>query len=219
MEVSFLARTPLFRGCPESDIEIMARRLFFRTARYPKGVVIFREGSAVSDIALILSGSVRIEYNDFWGNKSILGMAAAGDIFGEAYACSPGEPMLVDAVAGGDCEILFVPAARLLGSGELCGSRNQVIQNLLAISARKNLQLSRRSLHTAPKTIRGRLMSYFSQQVAAQGSGRIRIPFDRQQLADYLNVDRSALSKELGKMKREGLLDYRKNEFTLESRP
>ena len=126
--------------------------------------------------------------------------------------------MLVDAVAEGDCEILLVSLDRLLDSGLASESQNQVVRNLLKISARKNLQLSRRSLHTAPKTIRGRLMSYFSQQTAAQGSTSMRLPFDRQQLADYLNVDRSALSKELGKMKREGLLDYHSNVFVLKGR-
>ena len=85
------------------------------------------------------------------------------------------------------------------------------------ISAGKNLQLSRRSLHTSPKTIRGRLSSYFSQQVSAQGSNKIVIPFDRQQLADYLNLDRSALSKELGKMKNDGLIEYHKNTFLIKT--
>lgn len=218
MDVSFLAGTPLFQGCPEEAIKALARQLLFRWARYQKGSVIFREGTAVSDLALVRSGSVQIEYNDFWGNRSILGVVEPGGVFAEAYACIPGEPMLVDAVAGEACEILFVSLDRLLDSGLVCESQNQVVRNLLKISARKNLQLSWRSLHTAPKTIRGRLMSYFSQQTAAQGSTSIRLPFDRQQLADYLNVDRSALSKELGKMKREGLLDYHKNVFELKGR-
>ncbi len=78
------------------------------------------------------------------------------------------------------------------------------------------MELSKRSLHTSPKTIRGRLLSYFSQQIPAQGSNKITIPFDRQQLADYLNLDRSALSKELGKMRRDGLLEYHKNTFEIE---
>lgn len=218
MDVSFLAGTPLFQGCPEEAIEALARQRLFRWARYQKGSVIFREGTVVSDLALVRSGSVQIEYNDFWGNRSILGVVEPGGVFAEAYACIPGEPMLVDAVAEGDCEILLVSLDRLLDSALASESQNQVVRNLLKISARKNLQLSRRSLHTAPKTIRGRLMSYFSQQTAAQGSTSIRLPFDRQQLADYLNVDRSALSKELGKMKREGLLDYHRNVFVLKGR-
>lgn len=215
MDIHLIAQTALFRGCPETAIETMARQLPFRTARYRKGAVILRAGVLVSDIALVLSGSVQIEHNDVWGNKSILGIVEAGGVFAEAYACIPGEPMLVDAVAGGDCEILFVSVPGLFSPHMACESQSRVIQNLVTISARKNLQLSRRSLHTSPKTIRGRLMSYFSQQIAAQGSNTIQIPFDRQQLADYLNVDRSALSKELGKMKREGLLDYHKNVFAL----
>lgn len=97
----------------------------------------------------------------------------------------------------------------------VCGSQNKLIQNLVMISAEKKLQLSRRSMHTAPKTIRGRLFSYFSQQVSAQGSSKIAIPFDRQQLADYLNLDRSALSKELGKMRKDGLIAYNKNTFEI----
>jgi CRP-like cAMP-binding protein len=85
----------------------------------------------------------------------------------------------------------------------------------VVISARKNLQLSRRSLHTSPKTIRGRLFSYFDKEIAIQKSTQIIIPFNRQQLADYLNLDRSALSKELGRMKKDGLIDYHKNKFII----
>ena len=122
---------------------------------------------------------------------------------------------MVDAVANEDCEILFVNVPRLFMPCPVCKSQNRLIQNLVIISARKNLQLSKRSLHTSPKTIRGRLLSYFSQQVSAQGSSKITIPFDRQQLADYLNLDRSALSKELGKMRKDGLIEYNKNTFEI----
>ena len=117
--------------------------------------------------------------------------------------------------ANEDSDILFINVPGLFSFGPLWESQNRLIQNLLMISAEKNLQLSRRSLHTSPKTIRGRLFSYFSQQVSAQGSSRITIPFDRQQLADYLNLDRSALSKELGKMKRDGLIAYHRNRFEI----
>ena len=125
--------------------------------------------------------------------------------------------MMVDAVANEDCDILFVSVPRLFTPCSVCSSQNRVIRNLVMISAGKNLQLSRHSLHTSPKTIRGRLSSYFSQQVSAQGSNRIVIPFDRQQLADYLNLDRSALSKELGKMRDDGLIEYKKNVFVIKT--
>ena len=211
----FISKTALFRGCSDEDISKMAKHLDFRTVKYGKGDMILSAGDIVTDIGLVLSGSVWIEHTDLWGNKSILGIAPAGGVFAESYACIPNEPMMVDAVANEDCEILFISVPRLFMPCPVCGSQNRLIQNLVMISARKNLQLSKRSLHTSPKTIRGRLFSYFSQQVSAQGSSKIVIPFDRQQLADYLNVDRSALSKELGKMRNDGLIEYNKNTFKI----
>ncbi len=213
LDLRFISNTELFRGCTEEDISGLAEHLKFRTVRYKKGTVIFGEGAVVTDLGLVLSGSVRIEHNDFWGNKSILGIVEAGGVFAEAYACIPDEAMLTGVVANEDCEILFISVSRLFGSGEEFTGRNHLIRNLVMISARKNLQLSGRSLHTSPKTVRGRLLSYFSQQISAQGSRAIQIPFDRQQLADYLNLDRSALSKELGRMKKDGILEYHKNSF------
>lgn len=193
----------------------MAKHLDFRTVKQKKGDVILNAGSIVTDIGLVLSGSVRIEHTDLWGNKSILGITPAGGVFAESYACIPNEPMMVDAIANEDCDILFINVPKLFIPCSVCLSQNRLIQNLVMISAGKNLQLSRRSLHTSPKTIRGRLFSYFSQQVSAQGSRKIVIPFDRQQLADYLNLDRSALSKELGKMRNDGLIEYNKNTFEI----
>ena len=217
MILSFISKTALFRGCSEEDILNMSKHLDFRTNRYGKGDVIFSAGSIVTDIGLVLSGSVRIEHTDLWGNKSILGITPAGGVFAESYACIPNEQMMVDAVAHEDCDILFISVPRLFTPCSVCCSQNKLIQNLVIISAKKNLQLSSRSLHTSPKTIRGRLFSYFSQQVSAQGSNKILIPFNRQQLADYLNLDRSALSKELGKMKHDGLIEYNKNTFTIKT--
>lgn len=193
----------------------MTKHLDFRTVKQKKGDVILNAGSIVTDIGLVLSGSVRIEHTDLWGNKSILGITPAGGVFAESYACIPNEPMMVDAIANEDCDILFINVPKLFIPCSVCLSQNRLIQNLVMISAGKNLQLSRRSLHTSPKTIRGRLFSYFSQQVSAQGSRKIVIPFDRQQLADYLNLDRSALSKELGKMRNDGLIEYNKNTFEI----
>ena len=213
--LNFISKTSLFRGCSEEDILNMAKHLDFRTDEYKKGDIILGVGSIVTDIGLVLSGSVRIEYTDLWGNKSILGITSAGGVFAESYACIPNEPMMVDAVANEDCRILSISVPKLFTPCPACGSQNRLIQNLVMISAEKNLQLSRRSMHTSPKTIRGRLFSYFSQQVSTQGSSKIVIPFDRQQLADYLNLDRSALSKELGKMRDDGLIEFNRNIFEI----
>ena len=206
--MSFISKTALFQGCSEEEIMNMSKHLDFRTNSYRKGQVIFGMGSVVTDIGLVLSGSVRIEHTDLWGNKSILGITPAGGVFAESYACIPNEPMMVDAVANEDCDILFISVPKLFTPCSVCVSQNRLIHNLVMISAGKNLQLSRRSLHTSPKTIRGRLSSYFS---------KIIIPLDRQQLADYLNLDRSALSKELGKMRNDGLIEYHKNTFVIKT--
>ena len=178
--------------------------------------MIFRAGEVVRSIGLVLSGSVNIENDDVWGNKSILDNIGPGQVFAETYACVPGEPMMVSVVASENVEVLFLNVSQGLQtcSGE-CHYHGQLIQNLLTISAQKNLNLSRRIFHTTSKSIRGRLLSYLSYQAARQGSLQFFIPFNRQQLADYLSVDRSAMSNELSKMQKEGLLTVDRNYFVL----
>lgn len=215
MDYDFISKTALFNGCPSEDIQRLSKHLNFRIMKYKKRNIIFSEGSIINDICIVLSGSVRVEHNDILGNKSILNIFEKGGVFAEAYACIPNEPLMIDVVANEDCEILFISIPKLFCPCNECHFQNQVIQNLVIIGARQNLQLSRRILHTTSKSIRGRLLSYFSQQIVSQGSNKIIIPFDRQQLADYLNLDRSALSKELGKMKKEGLIEYNKNFFDI----
>lgn len=215
MNFHFIANTELFRGCSEEDVRNMAEHLDFRKTSYKKGAVIYEEGTVVTDIGLVLSGSVQIGHYDFWGNQSILGIVHTGGVFAEAYACIPKERLMIRVMANEPCEILFISVPKLFTPCTACSHWHRLIQNLVTISAQKNLQLSRRSLHTSPKTIRERLLSYFSQLMAEQGSSKILLPFDRQQLADYLNLDRSALSKELGKMKKDGLITYRKNQVEI----
>lgn len=215
MNFTFISKTALFQGCQEKDIKQMAKHLNFKTVSYKKRDVIFRVSDIVTEIGLVLSGSVQIEHNDFFGNKSILTIVDAGGVFAEAYACVPNEPLMIDVIANDDCEILFISVSKLFEPCSQCDSRNRLIQNLVLISAQKNLQLSKHNIHTTSKTIRGRLMSYFSEQISAQDSNKITVPFDRQQLADYLNIDRSALSKELIKMKKDGLIEYHKNVFEI----
>lgn len=148
---------------------------------------------------------MHIEHLDVWGSKTLLGQAQEGDLFAETYACLPHEPMLVQVTAASDGEALFLDGALLLAPGSEPW-RQQLTRNLLEIAARKNLELARRNLYTAPKTIRGRVTAYFSALAVKSGSLRFTLPYDRQQLADYLGVDRSALSSTLSQMQRDGLL-------------
>lgn len=218
MDYQFLSRTVLFRGSEPEQVKEMLKCFYAREKHYQKGEIVLYMGDLVKDLGIVLSGSVTIERDDLWGNRSIFGHAEPGQIFAETYACVSEEPLMVNVVADQDSDILFLDIGRVLTTCQTtCTHHSQLIRNLLLASARKNLGLSERIMHTSPKSIRGRLISYFSAQAARAGSQSFAIPFNRQQLADYLEVDRSALSAELGKMKREGLLDFWKNQFVLKA--
>lgn len=161
------------------------------------------------------SGSVNVESNDLWGNKSILSHVEAGQAFAETYALC-GEPLMVDVAAAEPCEILWLDLVPMMQQQNTAASwYPKFLHNLLLLSMQKNLALSQRIRCTTPKSARGRLLTYLSAQAVRAGSTHFSIPFDRQQLADYLNLDRSALSKELGKMRDDGLIRCRKNKFEL----
>ena len=216
MDLNFLSKTVLFREMSEEDIENMLDSLDVKQRHFSKGDVIFQAGDVTQSLGLVLSGNVNIENDDVWGNKSILDNIGPGQVFAETYACISGEPMMVSVVASEAVDILFLNVGQGIQSSSGANPGwGRLIQNLLAISAQKNLNLSRRIFHTAPKSIRGRLLSYLSYQAARQGSLQFTIPFNRQQLADYLSVDRSAMSNELSKMQREGLLTVNRNYFVL----
>ena len=216
MDTKFLANTILFRGVSPGEIETMLGCLGAETRRYAKGETIYRAGDVVSAIGLVLSGRASIEIDDVWGNKSILDHVQPGQVFAESYACVPGEPLMNSVVAAEHTEILFLDVGRVLHiCGNACGFHNKLVRNLLFIASRKNLNLSRRSILTSAKSIRSRLLSYLSYEATARGSREFTIPFNRQQLADYLNVDRSAMSNELGKMQKDGLLEVERSHFRL----
>ena len=216
MNCAFLAGTQLFHGIREDEVLQMLPCVGAREKKFKKGELVLRAGEAVHEVGLVVSGSVNIVANFYWGASSIFGHIAVGDMFAENYAAIPGRELLNDVVAAEDTEVVMLDMRKLLTTcSHACPFHQRTIDNLLRILAQKNLNLSRRMMHTAPKTIRGRLLSYLSEQASEAGSPHFTIPFSRQQLADYLGVDRSALSNELSKMAGEGLIDYRKNEFTL----
>ena len=209
----------LFDGISEAEWKSMQELPCMRQKGFEKGTVIFRAGSTVSEIGAVRSGSVNIESNDFWGNRSILSNIPAGQIFAETYALCR-EPLMVDVTAAEHCEILFFNLRILTDDSHAgCSWQHKLIKNILYASVQKNMALSRRIFCTTPKSIRARLLTYLSYEARKAGCTTFRIPFNRQQLADYLNLDRSALSKELGHMRKEGLLEFHKNQFTLKDLP
>lgn len=216
MDYNFLTKTFLFRGVSEIELKEMLNCLKSFTKTYEKGEIIYHQGDYIHHMGVVLSGSINIENNDIWGNANILSNVQTGQIFAETYACLPQNPLMVTVVACEKAEILFLNVQGLLNTcSNSCTHHNRLIQNLLQVTAQKNLSLSQKIFHTSPKSIRGKLLSYLSQEALENGSPNFAIPFNRQQLADYLNVERSALSNELSKMKAEKFLDYEKNNFTL----
>ena len=207
-----LKDSALFQGLSEGERETALRALSVTERNYQKGKRIFSAGDIVDRMGLVISGSVTIESSDLWGNRTILSHIAPGQFFAETYALLKGEPMLVDVCVNEESRILFLRLDTLQSAEPWTA---KITRNLLTISARKNLTLSLRSFHTAPKTVRERVTAYLNTEALRQRSRAFRIPYDRQQLADYLNLDRTALSKELGRMRDDGLIEFRKNHFVL----
>lgn len=215
-----LTQTSLFSGISQADLSNLLSCLATVERRYSKGAVILAEGEPTQWMGLVLEGRAIISCADVWGKSSILGFAEPGAVFGEAYACVPGEALLISVCAAEETRVLFLNVGKLLTvCGNACPFHARLIRNLLSISAGKNLQLSRRIFHTTPKSIRGRLLSYFSECAKKSGSLTFTLPFNRQQLADYLGVDRSAMSSELSKMQRDGLIQVQGGTITMLPQP
>ena len=213
MDISVLSGSALFNGFDETEVNNLLGSLNAREKRFRKGAMIFHSGDVISTLCFVITGSVTIESNDMWGNRTILNLVSKGQFFAESYALLPDEPMLVDVCANADCTIDYLDMKSV---GRLDESmRVRLLANLLTITTRKNLHLSSRSFHTAPRQVRGRIMAYLNTVSVQKNSREFDIPFDRQQLADYLNVERSVLSNELSKMQKDGLIRCRKNHFEI----
>ena len=215
MDIHELSSSPLFRGIPEYDLEPCIRSLQAKEKKYKKGSIILHAGSTTKNLGLVLSGSVTIESNDVWGNCTILSHIGPGQVFAETYALLPESVMLVDVRANENCRILFLQVSRLIEYSIRNSWDEKLIKNLLSVSSQKNLTLSGRSFHTSPKSARGRILSYLNTVSLQENSREFDIPFNRQQLADYLNLERTNMSKELSRMQREGMIEFRKNHFKL----
>lgn len=206
----------LFQGISPKEEAQVLRCLAAIEREYPKDALILQAGEQLSAMGLVLEGSVQILRENYWGDRQILSAVGKGQLFGESYALLPKVPLMVSVQAAEDARVLFLRVDRLLTPcGHACSFHSRLLHNLLAILAGKNLALTRKIDHVSKKTIREKVLAYLWDQAVLQNSRSFSIPFNRQQLADYLAVDRSALSAELSKMRRDGLIDCWKNHFTL----
>ena len=206
----------LFSGISDEELAAMLSCLGARIDTFPKGSRLLRAGEAVEEVGLVLAGSALIVQEDIWGNRNILSKAGPGQTFAAAYACAPGSRLNAGVIAETPVTVLFLNIKRVLNvCPSTCAHHSRIIRNLLHELAEKDLRFSEKLTHMGQRTTRSKIMSYLSAEAQRLGTYEFDVPFSRQQLADYLGVERSGLSLELGKMKKDGLLDYHKSHFIL----
>ncbi|MDR0355496.1 MAG: Crp/Fnr family transcriptional regulator [Deltaproteobacteria bacterium] len=211
-----LIKTPLFQGIAEEELAslIKCAGCIFRS--YKKGEAVFQAGDFVREIGLVISGCVHIVKNDAFGNSNIFAEAASGEMFAESFVCGGLGLLPMTVLAAKDAEVMFFDFQRIITTcSSACMFHTILIRNMVGIFARKNMLLTEKMDHITKRTTREKLLSYLSEQSARQGRRSFEIPFNRQELADYLSVDRSALSAEMSKLKAEAVIMYKKNHFEL----
>lgn len=214
--IPVLKHTQLFAGVGEEEISAMLGCLQAKLCTYKKGEYVFRQGEHPGDISVLVDGSLHIQKDDFWGNRSIITSVGVGEMFGEAYVTPGSDALPNDVVAVSDSSVIFFDVRRILTTcSSACRFHSMVVKNLFFAISDKNRQLMQKLGHMSKRTTREKLISYLSEEANRQNSSTFSIPFNRQQMADFLSVDRSAMSNELSKMRDEGLLEFERNRFTL----
>ena len=214
--IEILKQTQLFAGIEDNELSAMLDCLQATIKTYKKGEYIFREGDYIDKITVLVQGKLIIQKDDFWGNRSIVSAIRVGEMFGEAYATPDSGAILNDVIAEECSTVISFNIYKLLTvCPSSCRFHSIVIQNLFFAISEKNRKLVQKIGYMSTRSTHAKLLSYLSDEAKKQRSNNFTIPFNRQQLADFLSVDRSAMSKELCKMRDEGLILFDKNRFRL----
>ena len=214
--LEILKKCPLFDKIGEEDLLRMLTCLGAKVDFFDKKYTVFSEGSPAKYIGIVLSGSAQIVQVDYYGNRSILSRIHQSELFAEAFACAEVASMPVSVIADEPCDVMFIDCSHILHiCSNGCGFHHQLIYNLMKDLAQKTLLFHQRIEITSKRSTREKLLAYLAAEARKHNSHRFDIPFDRQELADYLEVERSGLSAEISKMKKEGLIDNTKNHFVL----
>lgn len=214
--LSTLKNSELFNNMLEDDILKSLTCLKGRVKKYNKNDIIYSSGSEINNIGIVLNGSILITKDDIMGNRNILTTISQTGLFAETFVCSNIKYIPVTVIANEDCEILFIQFKQLTEVCESnCSFHNKLIQNMLSIIASKNILLNNKIEILSAKTTRDKLMAYFNMQITRNKSNTFTIPFSRDALADYLNLNRSSMSRELSKMRNEGIIQFNKNRFKI----
>lgn len=211
-----LEKCPLFDGIRAEDLSAMMGCIGGRTVTVHRGQVILREGDPATQVGMVLSGAVQMVRQDYYGNRSLVAQIGPAELFGESYACAGIASLPISIVADMDSTVLMMDCRRMITTcSSACEFHNRIIFNLLRVVATKNLVFDQKIQITAQRTTREKLMTYLLHQAKLHGSSSFIIPYDRQELADYLEVERSGLSAEISKLRKERVLESEKSRFTL----
>ena len=214
--INLLKNTYMFNGINESEIEGMLKCLNARTMLYKKNEYILRNGETVNSIGMVLEGLALVEKEDIWGNRTIISEISPGSLYAESYACLSKLPAEISVIASDNTTVMLFDIRRILTTcSSSCGFHTRLIQNLLYTIAQKNVLLTKKMEYISKKTIKEKLLAYLSSEAMKAGSPTFNIPFNRQELADFLSVDRSALSSEISRLQKKGIISCRKNAFTI----
>ena len=211
-----LRKCPLFATIEDDSLLRMLVCLGAKVEFFDKKYTILGEGTPAKYIGIVLSGSAQIAQVDYFGNRSILSEIGPSEVFAEAFACAETKELPVTVIANEPSEVMLIDCSHILHTCQNhCGFHQQLIYNLMKDLAAKTLLFHQRIEITSKRSTREKLMTYLLMQAKKVDSNSFDIPFDRQELADYLEVDRSGLSAEIGKLKKEGVIDSYKNHFVL----
>lgn len=214
--VSILKTSKLFVGLENEEIIAMLACLGAKLSTYKKGEYVLRQGEYLSNVFILVEGSLLIQNDDYWGNRSILRQISPGEMFGESYIAPESDALLNDVAAITDSTVIFFDLKKIIGTcSSACPFHTKAVQNLFFTISEKNRKLVQKMGHISKRSTREKLLSFLSDEAKKRNSSDFTIPFNRQQLADFLSVDRSAMSKELCKLRDEGLLEFDKNSFRL----
>jgi len=211
-----LQSSELFAGIDLNDIASLLQCLGGRMRTFARGGVVCMEGDRFGEIGIVVDGRLHLTKEDVWGNSNLIDQVTPGELFAEAVVCSGIGVMPVTVSAASQASVLLIDFRRIVSTcPSACPFHTALITNMISVIARRNMALSDKMEHITKRTTRDKLLSYLSEQAKRTGSREFDIPFNRQQLADYLSVERSALSAEMSRMRGQGIIDYRKDHFVL----
>lgn len=214
--ISILKDTQLFSGLSENEIQLMFDCLQAKKSEYKKGQLVLRQGDKLDKILVLVKGKIHIQRDDYWGNRSIINVINQGEMFGESYATPQSTEIMNDVLAVEDSVVIAFDINRILSScSSACKFHSTVVHNLFCAISEKNRKLVQKLSFMSKRTTREKLIAYLSEEAKRNNSNSFSIPFNRQQLADFLSVDRSAMSNELCKMRDDGFIKFDRNKFLL----